>query len=68
MKNSNPFLLKGYKSKDLFCDRETELKCLCENVENGVDTTLISPRRMGKTGLILHLFEHYKGNENIECL
>ncbi|MDR2907862.1 MAG: ATP-binding protein [Bacteroidales bacterium] len=68
MRNSNPFLLKGYKSKDLFCDRKAELKRLCENIENGVDTTLVSPRRMGKTGLILHLFEHYKGNRNIECL
>ena len=68
MKNSNPFLLKGYKSKELFCDREKELKRLCENIENGVDTTLVSPRRMGKTGLILHLFEHYKENKNIECL
>jgi len=68
MKSSNPFLLKGYKSKELFCDREAELKRLCENVENGIDTTLVSPRRMGKTGLILHLFEHYKKNKSIECL
>ena len=68
MKNNNPFLLKGYKSKELFCDRDAELKRLCENIENGVDTTLVSPRRMGKTGLILHLFEHYKKNTVIECL
>jgi hypothetical protein len=68
MKKSNPFLLKGYKTKELFCDREKELKRLCENVENGVDTTLISPRRMGKTGLILHLFEHYKKDTSVECL
>ena len=68
MKNSNPFLLKGYKSKELFCDREKELKRLCENIENGVDTTLVSPRRMGKTGLILHLFEHYKKDSLMECV
>ncbi|MCL2416774.1 MAG: ATP-binding protein [Bacteroidales bacterium] len=68
MKNDNPFLLKGYKSKELFCDREKELKRLCENIENSIDTTLVSPRRMGKTGLILHLFEHYKKNKSIECL
>ena len=68
MKNYNPFLLKGYKSKEFFCDRETELKRLCENVENGADTTLVSPRRMGKTGLILHLFDHYKKTKSIECL
>ena len=68
MKKDNPFLLKGYKSKELFCDREQELKRLCNNVENGIDTTLISPRRMGKTGLILHLFDHYKKNTDVECL
>jgi len=65
---NNPFILKGYQSRELFCNREAELKRLCANVENGVDTTLISPRRMGKTGLILHFFDHYKKNKNVECL
>jgi len=64
----NPFLLKGYKSRNLFCDREDELLKLFSNIENGVDTTLISSRRMGKTGLILHLFEQLKKNKEIECL
>ena len=68
MQKSNPFLLKGYKSKELFCDREEEFKRLCNNVENGIDTTLVSHRRMGKTGLILHFFDHYKKNKDIECL
>ena len=54
----NPFLTKGYISKDYFCDREDELKELSRNVGNGLDTTLISPRRMGKTGLIFRFFEH----------
>ena len=54
----NPFLIKGYISKDYFCDREDELKELSRNVENGLDTTLISPRRMGKTGLISRFFEY----------
>lgn len=56
----NPFLVKGYASKDLFCDRENELKILLRNVSNGVDTTLVSPRRMGKTGLIMRFFEQLK--------
>lgn len=55
---TNPFPLKGYVSKDLFCDREEELNQLLNNQRNGVDTTLISPRRMGKTGLIHRLFDH----------
>ena len=59
-KPQNPFLTKGYISKDYFCDREDELKELSRNMENGLDTTLISPRRMGKTGLIFRLFEYLK--------
>jgi hypothetical protein len=55
---TNPFPLKGYVSKDLFCDRESELNQLFINQQNGVDTTLISPRRMGKTGLIHRLFDY----------
>lgn len=57
MKKKNPFLIKGYVSADLFCDRQKETQDLYNNVLNGVDTTLISPRRMGKTGLILHFFD-----------
>ena len=57
-KPSNPFLTKGYISKEYFCDREDELKELAGNAENGRDTTLISPRRLGKTGLIFRFFEY----------
>ncbi|OFX25284.1 MAG: hypothetical protein A2033_07580 [Bacteroidetes bacterium GWA2_31_9] len=60
----NPFLVKGYYSKELFCDREEEIKMLLRNVSNGIDTTLISPRRMGKTGLIMHFFEQLKETES----
>ena len=57
-KLQNPFLTKGYISKEYFCDREDELKELSRNMKNGLDTTLISPRRMGKTGLIFRFFEY----------
>jgi AAA+ ATPase superfamily predicted ATPase len=57
MKELNPFITKGYVSKDLFCNRETELKILENNFNNNIDTTLISPRRMGKTGLIYRFFD-----------
>ena len=53
---NNPFLAKGYLSPELFCDRENETQNLLSNIENGLDTTLISPRKMGKTGLIFHAF------------
>ena len=64
----NPFLIKGYESKDLFCDREAEVEQLFSQVRNGIDTTLISPRRMGKTGLILRFFEFVKDNTDIETI
>ncbi len=65
-KINNPFLLKGYISKNLFCNREKELEQLLQNVQNGIDTTLISPRRMGKTGLIFHFFDHLSEKGDIK--
>ena len=56
----NPFVIKSYESKDLFCDREEELQLMLRNCGNRTDTTLISQRRMGKTGLILRLFDELK--------
>lgn len=53
----NPFPIKGYISGSYFCDRENEIRILSSNIRNGIDTTLISPRRMGKTGLIFRLFD-----------
>jgi hypothetical protein len=56
----NPFIVKAYSSKELFCDREKELDTLIRNFENDTDTTIISQRRMGKTGLIYRLFDEIK--------
>ncbi len=50
----NPFLLTGYQSPDLFCDRKEESAQLISNAINGINTTLLSIRRMGKTGLLYH--------------
>lgn len=56
----NPFLLKGYHSPELFCDRDQELENLIENITQKRDVTLFAMRRVGKTGLIRHLFHHIK--------
>lgn len=53
----NPFLIKGYLSPEYFCDRIEETETLLRNIRNGADTTLISPRKYGKTGLVYHLFD-----------
>jgi len=53
---SNPFLISGYISPDYFCDREKEAETITEAVLNKRHMTLFSPRRIGKTGLIRHVF------------
>lgn len=58
--SDNPFILEPYRSKDLFCDRENELAQLMAHLENGRNVTMISPRRLGKTGLIFRLFDEIK--------
>ena len=57
-------MLSPYAGKDLFCDRESELNTLFEIVTNGANATLISPRRMGKTGLIYRLFDEISSKKN----
>ncbi|MFN5417882.1 MAG: AAA family ATPase [Flavobacteriia bacterium] len=50
----NPFILKEYISPEYFCNRKKECEMLIKNAQNGVNTTLISIRRLGKTGLLHH--------------
>lgn len=51
---SNPFPTSGYSGSELFCDRDKETNLLIKNALNGINTTLLSIRRMGKTGLLHH--------------
>ena len=62
---SNPFIIKGYKSPEYFCNRKTETKKIISAIENRRDITLISLRRMGKTGLIQHVFRHLSKNTGL---
>lgn len=64
----NPFFTKNYESKSYFCDRENELDILLRNAENNTNTTLISPRRLGKTGLIYRFFEFLSENNEFETV
>ena len=52
----NPFITYGYESAAYFCDRKAETHDLVTMLTNGNHAALISPRRMGKTGLIRHCF------------
>lgn len=60
IKPNNPFLISGYHSPEFFCDRSQETATVMDALYNGRNLTLISPRRMGKTGLIRHTFYHLK--------
>ena len=53
----NPFVVGRYVPAPYFCDRSEETDSLVKQLENGRNVALISPRRMGKTGLIMHCFE-----------
>ena len=60
----NPFIISGYISPEYFCDREEETVRMLSAIGNGRHLTLFSPRRMGKTGLIRHVF--YKAGKKKE--
>lgn len=64
----NPFPVIAYSGSEFFCNRKAEIKTLKSNIDNGINTTLISIRRMGKTGLILHLFSKLSRNAQMRCL
>ncbi len=49
---NNPFVIGKYLSPKYFCDRTEETEFLKKQIENGRDVALISPRRIGKSGLI----------------
>lgn len=65
----NPFACQGYIGPEYFCDRENETKMLAKTLYNGRNVTLISPRRLGKTGLILHTFAQLRAeNKDAVCI
>ena len=52
----NPFFIGRYVDKQYFCDREKDTETLVKHILNGRNVALISPRRLGKSGLIHHTF------------
>lgn len=60
---TNPFSILSYLGPEYFCDRQKETQDLRNALYNGRNVTLSSPRRMGKTGLIQHLFQQIPAKE-----
>ncbi len=63
---TNPFLLQ-YHSEH-FCDREEEIEQLYANVSNGINTVVYSPRRIGKTAMIMHFFHQLEESREFDTL
>ena len=53
----NPFYITGIIPEPYFCDRKKETVWITQTLENKAHILLTSPRRMGKTQLIRHVFE-----------
>ena len=65
----NPFIYEGYEGPDYFCDRTEETENIISHLQNGRNTTLVSPRKIGKTGLIWHTFNRIRQeNKDAVCI
>ena len=60
----NPFYITGIIPEPYFCDREKETTWFIRTLENKAHILLTSPRRMGKTQLIRHVFEQPSIKDN----
>ena len=63
----NPFVTNGYAGAEYFCDRAQETEILRELLVNENNIALISPRRIGKTDLIWHVFDDPEIQKNYHC-
>lgn len=63
----NPFVVTGKIEPKYFCDRVVESSRLVKSITNGNNLVLISPRRMGKTGLIRFCYDKEEIRDNYYC-
>ncbi|MGM9739503.1 MAG: ATP-binding protein [Candidatus Cryptobacteroides sp.] len=63
----NPFVTNGYAGAEYFCDRVTETEDIRTLLRNENNIALISPRRLGKTELINHIFDCDEFREDYYC-
>lgn len=60
---NNPFVVYGYEGPEYFCDREAEAETIIEGLHNERNIALLAPRRLGKSGLIHHIFNQLAEQE-----
>lgn len=68
MSTRNPFTLSMYSGPQFFCDREIETARVINAIKNNRNLTLISYRRLGKSGLIKHVFHKLGKEKGIKLL
>ena len=65
----NPFIVTGKIKPEYFCDRVEEAQRLTRCIlSGGENMVVISPRRLGKTGLIYHCFDKPQVQEQVTTL
>ncbi len=60
----NPFPVIGYERPEYFCDREKETQTIIRYIENKRNIMLFANRKIGKTGLIQHVFHLLSKKKN----
>ncbi len=63
-KEINPFIVTGKIAPLYFCDRVQESERLVKSLINGNNMVIISPRRMGKTGLVQFCYDKPELKDN----
>ena len=65
----NPFIITGKIKPEYFCDRVEEAQRLTRCIlSGGENMVIISPRRLGKTGLIYHCFDKAEVQQQVTTL
>jgi uncharacterized protein len=64
----NPFMTSGYPGSAYFCDRQEETRLLLSHIKNNNNITLFALRRLGKTGLIHHVFNQLSASKKTICI
>lgn len=65
MKLLSPFPVTGYSGPEYFCDRAKETEKIIGALQGKRNLTLFSLRRIGKTGLIQHVFNRLSKKKNM---
>jgi uncharacterized protein len=62
--NTTPFVYGKIADNENFTDRKQDSSYLINNFEGLINTTIISPRRWGKTSLVNRVVESFAGNKD----